>query len=307
MSDFYVQGPPLASQASDLTGLGRVLSANSEEVGRVIRALTIKGSYEAVVKNKLQRLREQLSEEGTHLRNYGDTLSEIAALYEKTENRIRNSAEDVQRQNDPAPGSSEDRMTPEQVRQQFRLLLDELERELSRKTPEYRQLMEEFKALFLATLFTGGGAAASGENTTVNVPQGFPTKEEHYSRNQNMNPDRLPPDPETAAKWGWNDQVASDCHQFTSDDKSNVKFVSPDGRYEVIYDSEGNIVTASEDYGTYNYANPNDDYAGHFVKDVLPWIIWGNSPDDSTNPLQRGWALIVDGGINKAKKLFGKD
>ena len=28
--------------------------------------------------------------------------------------------------------------------------------------------------------------------------------------------------------------------------------------------------------------------------DVAPWIVWGNSPDDTTTPAQRVWAFLPD-------------
>ena len=121
-------------------------------------------------------------------------------------------------------------------------------------------------------------------------------KEKHYSRNLNMPVENLPGTPEEAEKWGWDDSVAADCHQFTSPDKSNIKFVSPDERSEAIFTSEGILVTAPEDYGTYNFAAPNEDPVGHFNLDVLPWLIWGNEEADSTTMSMRLRAFVVDGG-----------
>ena len=73
--------------------------------------------------------------------------------------------------------------------------------------------------------------------------------------------------------------------------KSNKKYVSPDGRYEAIYDEKNHLVTDPRDVGTYNYASP-DNWLGHFILDVYPWILWGNSPDDSTKPLQRLFSFL---------------
>jgi len=126
----------------------------------------------------------------------------------------------------------------------------------------------------------------------------FPSKEKHYSRNLNMPLEDLPGTPEEAEKWGWDDDVAADCHQFTSSDKSNMKYVSPDGRSEAIFDSEGDLVTAPEDYGTYNFSSPNEDPVGHFYMDVLPWLVWGNEENDSTTASKRLHAFVVDGGRN---------
>ena len=113
------------------------------------------------------------------------------------------------------------------------------------------------------------------------------SKDEHYSRNNNMPISSLPQTPEEAQNLGWDDGVASNCHQFTAEGGRNTKYGSPDGRYEVIFDSKGNIVTADEDCGTYNYADPQSDPVGHFFKDVLPWYVFGNSENDSTTSEQR--------------------
>ncbi len=136
------------------------------------------------------------------------------------------------------------------------------------------------------------------EHSAQNGKHPIPSKEVHYNRNQLMPPDILPISPQEARQWGWSDKVASDCHQFTSPDKSHVKFVSPNGKYEVIFDADGNVVTAPEDYGTYNFADPETDPIGHFYEDVLPWLMWGNSEDDSTDPQQRLRAFVVLGGAN---------
>jgi len=88
---------------------------------------------------------------------------------------------------------------------------------------------------------------------------------------------------------GWNDGVAANCHQFTAEAGENVKYVSPDGKREAIYDSNGILVTSDEDVGTYNYIPSGNVFesVGHFFVDILPWIIWGNSEKDPTLPGDR--------------------
>lgn len=116
-------------------------------------------------------------------------------------------------------------------------------------------------------------------------------KSAHYNRNEN-NVD-LPKSPQEAYEEGWKDNVAANCHQFSATGNNvNSKFVSPDGTREVIYDTAGNIVTDPRDIGTYNYC-PSDQGnkiiagVGHLFMDVLPWYVWGNSEDDSTNMMER--------------------
>ena len=55
----------------------------------------------------------------------------------------------------------------------------------------------------------------------------YPTMEEHYNRNEN-NPEF--PDQYDAKYFdGWDDNVSANCHQFTSPERNNKKYVSPDG------------------------------------------------------------------------------
>lgn len=46
-----------------------------------------------------------------------------------------------------------------------------------------------------------------------------------------------------------------------------------------------NIVTDPVNQGTYNYQNAGDffDNIGHLLQDVIPYWLWGNSPDDPTS------------------------
>ena len=130
----------------------------------------------------------------------------------------------------------------------------------------------------------------------------IPSKDIHFSRNQNMPLESLPQSPTAAEESGWDGSVEAACHQFTSPDRPNKKYVSPDGKSEVIFDRSGNIVTASEDYGTYNLCDSRQDPVGHFYQDVLPWLLWGNDETDSTNMRQRLKALIVYGSLEAIQK-----
>ncbi len=108
----------------------------------------------------------------------------------------------------------------------------------------------------------------------------------HYGRNRyNVG---LPKNKEQAEKWGWKTVVAN-CHQFTAPDEEHdhIKYVSPDGKREVMFDYTGTkVITADEDVGTYNYADP-DLWLAHFVVDILPWMRYGNTTEDSTEWYER--------------------
>ncbi len=185
------------------------------------------------------------------------------------------------------------------VLQGLKSLKKELEDDPAYKDPQTKKSLETLLLLLVSTFLTAKADETGDENREEEGTEGrFPTKEEHFHRNQYMPLSELPMTPEEAEKLGWDDGVAADCHQFTSPEKENKKFVSPDGKSEVIFNSEGDVVTAPEDEGTYNFADPNTDPIGHFNKDVLPWIIWGNEETDSTDMSARLKAFVIDGGLH---------
>ena len=57
-----------------------------------------------------------------------------------------------------------------------------------------------------------------------------------------------------------------------------------------------------EDEGTYNFASPNEDAIGHFQKDVVTWLAWGNAENDTTKPEQRLKVFVVDGVVDTIEK-----
>lgn len=75
------------------------------------------------------------------------------------------------------------------------------------------------------------------------------------------------------------------------DAEYNVKYVDPTGHMEVIICqipgvddkdiSNYYIVTDPYNCGTYNNCSPTANPIGHFFADVLPYWLWGNSPEDS--------------------------
>lgn len=89
----------------------------------------------------------------------------------------------------------------------------------------------------------------------------------------------------------------STTHQIGNRNENNVKYVSPDGHSEAVYNN-GQLVTDPINQGTYNVFGP-DSELGHGLFDVIPWVMWGNSPDDPTSPLGQ-FNTLIDGW--KAKK-----
>ncbi|ARN56995.1 hypothetical protein STSP1_01388 [Sedimentisphaera salicampi] len=119
------------------------------------------------------------------------------------------------------------------------------------------------------------------------IPRPAVTKEEHYNRN-NLNTWR-PNTVEEAKRLGWRklSGAKDNYHQQGQGNENNQKWVSPSGKCEVVYDSTGqNIVTDPVNMGTYNFF-PDTEPMNHLNYDVLPYIRWGNSPDDPTKWYQR--------------------
>lgn len=134
---------------------------------------------------------------------------------------------------------------------------------------------------------------ATAATVAVVATVAYVAQSHHYDKRKEKNTD-LPQTPQQAEKWKWQNSnpiseqnpngggPAADCHQYTSPDKTNVKYVSPDGHKEVIFDSAGNMVLDSRDIGTYNFS-PSGTFwggAGHLFADILPWLIFGNDDDD---------------------------
>ena len=68
------------------------------------------------------------------------------------------------------------------------------------------------------------------------------------------------------------------------EDKATYKWVFDDGRELVIGEKkDGTAYVQTDDHylGTYNMANP-DNPLEHALKDVLPYLFLGNTPDDSS-------------------------
>ncbi len=111
----------------------------------------------------------------------------------------------------------------------------------------------------------------------------------------------LPCTPEDARLLGWKDMPFSKniFHIFPTNtlwnDLGNKKWVSDDGRREVIFDRFGKRVSNPINAGSYNYRSP-DDFWGHTLLDVIPWMIYGNGPslvEDDCNCLKASSAFSL--------------
>ena len=114
----------------------------------------------------------------------------------------------------------------------------------------------------------------------------------HWNRNEGLNDSSvLPLSPSAAESAGWRQLPPSQSVYHNRNGATNRKYVSPDGHQEAVYDPCGNLVTDPYNRGTYNIYGP-DNVIGHFVYDMLPYYLIGNSPDDAFNYSDRFKATI---------------
>lgn len=103
-------------------------------------------------------------------------------------------------------------------------------------------------------------------------------REAHWNRNQyNQNVDYI------TARDHWTKLLPKESvyHQIGPGNERNMKFVSPDGHSELVFNCNYELVTDPINRGTYNFYGPRDLYGvPNFVFDVIPYYIWGNSRAD---------------------------
>jgi len=113
------------------------------------------------------------------------------------------------------------------------------------------------------------------------------TEEIHYFRNElnqyGKAPEQLVEMIKLAACGKWQ-LYSSRYHRYEDsqyDAAYNVKFISSNGRFEVVYNIEtGQMVTDPVNMGTYNYAPGSIlpwNYYQHHKYDKVPWKKWGNT------------------------------
>jgi|GEM_PF-3396711 len=76
-------------------------------------------------------------------------------------------------------------------------------------------------------------------------------------------------------------------HMIGTDGEYNLKFLSRDGHFEVVYNLAGQKLSTTVDpqnMGTFNYSSPVDDLAKHASYDVDPYLNWKNTPSSPPIP-----------------------
>ncbi len=77
-------------------------------------------------------------------------------------------------------------------------------------------------------------------------------------------------------RWRMSLPFTSLFHMFNREGVYNIKFVSPDGKFEAVYNKDGVLLTQKNsplNMSSYNYADPHD--LDHFKYDMMPAFIWG--------------------------------
>jgi hypothetical protein len=148
----------------------------------------------------------------------------------------------------------------------------------------------------------GAATAAFAFAVSSAMSSGKNGKEKHFNRNKDSG---LYEDlPQTAEELmsveGWEEKwvVRSgvETHNFGTSGNLDFREAGPCPCRQLIYDANGYLVTDQTNGGSLDYVSPSDSVIGHFEKDVVPWIRWGNGPLDTTTMQQRAAAAASTAG-----------
>ena len=94
-------------------------------------------------------------------------------------------------------------------------------------------------------------------------------------------------------------------HRIGKGNENNEKWVNDKGEEYVFNPSTypPRFVTDAVNMGTYNYL-PASDLTGHYLLDVLPYILWGNSESDETTFSQRARLFDKEFGRGAQKEIL---
>ncbi|MCU0719967.1 MAG: hypothetical protein MUC83_09715 [Pirellula sp.] len=88
----------------------------------------------------------------------------------------------------------------------------------------------------------------------------------------------------------------------------NLLYLSPDGKQEAVYNTDGKLVNDGFNDGSYNYFHPQKEPLAHFFFDTTPWMLFGQSRKDPTSQTERveAWCADLCSGILRARQLTNK-
>ncbi len=147
---------------------------------------------------------------------------------------------------------------------------------------------------------SSGSSILAGTSDDNSV--GATEKEEHYNRNKDSGLyNNAPATAELIiSEEGWEDKWVVrqnvEVHNIGVEGSGNLDFrqagpCSP--CVQLVYDRDGLLVTDQTNMGSLDYVSPDESLSGHFNADVLPWIKYGNGPQDTTTSAQRLGALLA--------------
>jgi hypothetical protein len=116
----------------------------------------------------------------------------------------------------------------------------------------------------------------------------------HYAKNVEMYSN--PPQTVTAIQSGEFGNPSDWRPTSTPEGNVSYVYVGNDEQYKgynYVFDNGGNLVTDPATMGTYNVVDPEANVSDHVWNDILPWILLGNSTNDTTTPEQRIEAAIA--------------
>ena len=133
------------------------------------------------------------------------------------------------------------------------------------------------------------------------------SKERHYARNRNqLHPWSIS---SNVPRTTFNEYGETPTHNIRT--SGNIDWRGKrNSRYQgwqLIYDSNGMLVTDSINLGTYDYSPPVVDFFGHIEQDITPWIEWKNSTADNSTRSERLAALYKSGLWIKPVYWYWKD
>jgi len=94
-------------------------------------------------------------------------------------------------------------------------------------------------------------------------------------------------------------------HMFGKNGAFNLKFISADGHFEVVYNQDGLQLTEEIDpanMGTFNFGDSVSEKLKHVIYDILPFFEWGNSSEQEANDII--YLLLINDKSSNAVSRF---
>jgi hypothetical protein len=112
--------------------------------------------------------------------------------------------------------------------------------------------------------------------------------------------------------WQADDASHSVCHNMNgASGNMSYRYVGEDSQYkgyQYVFDEKGELVSPEKDtanMGSYDISDPKTSSTGHIMYDLVPWILFGNSPNDPTTANQRMNEALI-GYIGENAKGYGE-